>query len=233
MKDVIVVSYATHRAGLLDEYEAQLAVAGIDFHLEPVELQAGINSVTARWKFEFMRRMCERFKEYDRIVFTDAWDVLFFGTKDELIWKMDTLWTVVISAERNCWPEPEPWQSANWCYSPWRFMNAGSWAGKTHHFASVLDELLALHSIDIGEQALLNQLLCQMGNPGPARPDRETFLFYTVSSDKEDRSLRMERGRPYNGYHDVFPQFFHFSGKCPTEPFRRMLETGEPLCASV
>lgn len=226
MKDVIVVSYATHRAGLLDEYEAQLAAAGIDFHLETVELVEGINSVTARWKFEFMRRMCERFIDYQRIVFTDAWDVLFFGRKEDLSIPPHLL----ISGERNCWPEDgiaEAIQSP----SPWRYCNAGLVCGSP---LMIRDWLLWNSSVgDPGglEQQWFNRRIVDRASP--VFVDAMTRHFYTVSADKEDCSLRSISGRPWNSRYNTSPQFFHFSGQCPTEPFRRMLETGEPLCASV
>lgn len=228
MKDVIVVSYATHRAGLLDEYEAQLAAAGIDFHLETVELEDGINSVTARWKFEFMRRMCERFKEYERIVFTDAWDVLFFGTKADLLKRLPEY--LVISAERQCWPDPTVAEGFT-SDSPWRFCNAGIMGGNRNSVILTAIHSLSADDLELMEQEWLNKQLSEQG--GSEFIDERTEVFYTVSADKEDGSLSSIDGRPWNWTTDTHPQFFHFSGQCPTEPFRRMLETGEPLCASV
>lgn len=220
VKDVIVVSYATHRAGLLDEYEAQLAAAGIDFHLETVELQDGINSVTARWKFEFMRRMCERFAEYESIVFSDAWDVLFFGSKESLLSTFPEV--IVVSAERNCWPEPEL-KDKIWGAWPWRYANAGLIAGSTRKIASVSANVLRFASdLDILEQAWMNRRLSKsMEFP---LLDRTTGIFYTVSDGENSPLSRLSDGRIWNGLCNTFPQFFHFSGKCPTEPFRRMLE---------
>ena len=223
MKDVIVVSYATHRAGLLDEYEQQLKYAQIDFHLEPVELADGINSVTARWKFEYMWRMCSKFRGYQSIVFTDAWDVLFVGGKEDFL-RPD--W-VTFAAERNCWPEPGSPLSD----SPWAFVNAGmcSLAIDTAH--KWLREMLHRTDIDILEQAWLNR---SRATGCDFFLDTTTSVFYTVSADKEDGSLvRLGDGRLFNRQFNSFPRFFHFSGKCPTEPFRDMLRTGKPLCASV
>lgn len=227
VKDVIVVSYATHRAGLLDEYEAQLAAAGIEFHMEPVELPDGINSVTARWKFEFMRRMCERFSDYLRIVFTDAWDILFFGTKAEVIGKPVRF---MISGERNCWPEVDMEDRFTFD-SPWRFCNAGVIFGSPYGVIDWCDDALKYGDIHLLEQTWLNRH--KAANDISIPINTSTSMSYVVSRDKEDGSLRINDGRLYNSLYGTYPQFFHFSGKCPTEPFRRMLETGEPLCASV
>ena len=75
--DVIVVAGATHRDGFLDEYEAQLAKADIPFHLEKLDpLPYGANSITMRRRIAYMRSMCEKFIDYERIAMTDAYDVL-------------------------------------------------------------------------------------------------------------------------------------------------------------
>lgn len=230
MKDLIVCSYATHRAGMLDEYESQLEAAGIDFHLEPVTLADGINSVTARWKFEYMRRMCEQFSDYSRIVLTDAWDVLFFGAKENLMKNLPECFTV--STERNCWPE-EQIAAGIIGDSLWRFCNAGMIAGSPEKILSWLRFMTEprVNLLGLGEQAWFNRLVAY-DHFSIAR-DLHTEVFYTVSADKERGELQVDyKGWPWNSRYNTSPQFFHFSGKCPTEPFRETMYTGKPLCAS-
>ncbi len=85
-RSVIVVAGATHREGFIDEYEAQLAKEDIPFHLEPLEpLPLGANSITMRKRISYFRRIAERFIDYKALYITDAWDVLCFATKHELI----------------------------------------------------------------------------------------------------------------------------------------------------
>lgn len=224
MKDVIVVSPITERRGMLDEYEDQLAAAGIDFHLEAVQLADGINSMTARWKFGFLKRMCERFGEYSRIIFTDAWDVLFFGSKEELLEKIPAL--PIMSAERNCWPENDL-NFKQEIPGPWRYYNAGMVAGCPLDIFTVVSNLLHMDDLDIMEQAWMNRQLARGRTPFSI--DSRTELFYTVSFDREDGSLQTRDGKLWNLTTGTCPQFFHFSGKCSSAPFRAMLREGESL----
>ncbi len=227
MKDVIVVSYTTKRGGMLDEYEDQLAAAGIDFHLEPVVLEDGIVSITARWKFQFIRAMCDRFAEYERIAFTDAWDVLFFGTKDDLLLKIVS-WPT-FSAERNCWPEDLTSEIVS--TSPWRFANAGMLAGSPTSILRWLETPCPAENLDVMEQAWLNRRLAD--HSFPLQLDETTRLFYTVSCDREDGALRIRGGKPFNARYGTYPQFLHFAGRCSSTPFRAMLRGAtDRLCAS-
>src|SRR5580692_8816256 len=122
MKDVIVVSCCTHHEGFLCEYEAQLTAADIPFHLESIELQGGANGFTIVKRVQFLRKMAQQFLDYKILYATDAFDVLFFGTKQELIDKAPA--GFVCAAERNCYPEPHL-ASRIACNEPWRYANAG------------------------------------------------------------------------------------------------------------
>lgn len=224
MRDIIVCSYATHRTGLLDEYESQLEAAGVDFHLCPVTLPDGINSVTARWKFEFIQRMCLVFSDYRRIVFTDAWDVLFSGTKNALRGKIPDY--PLVSAERNCWPEVELADKISSGPTPWRFANAGMISGSPYRLSDWVYDALQMPELDIMEQAWLNRRLAEHSRDFYFPVDSGTELFYTVS-EGEELPLKVTSRGVYNTATDACPQFFHFSGKCSSVPFRRMLRTGE------
>ena len=227
-KDVIVVSAITERRHMIDEYEDQLAATGIDFHLEPVTLADGIGSITAWWKFSFLREMCQRFSDYDRIIFTDAWDVLFFGSKSELLAKIPS-WPT-FSAERNCWPESELAESII-STSPWRFCNAGMMAGAPLAILRWLETPSPSSDWDMMDQAWLNRRLAD--HSFPVTLDETTKLFYTVSCDREDGSLRIRNSKPFNARYGTYPQFLHFAGPCSSTPFRAMLRGAtESLCAS-
>jgi hypothetical protein len=218
MKDVIVISAITERRHMIDEYEDQLEASGIEFHLEPISLENGIVSITARWKFEHIAKMCEKFSEYQKIIFTDAWDVLFFGTKEDLLRNIPA--GPLVSAERNLWPE-ENLDFRRTLRSPWRYCNAGMMCGSPSDFFEWTDHELSMPNLDLMEQAYLNRKIAS-GSYG-FNLDIYTSLFYTVSCDREDGSLRLKNGKLWNSKFDTYPQFFHFSGKCSSVPFRAML----------
>lgn len=220
MNDLIVISAITHRAGMIDEYEDQLDAAGIDHHFHPIKLENGIVSITARWKFEFLREMCREFNNYERIVFTDGWDVLFYGGKEEALRKIPE--QPIMSAEHNCWPESNLADKFT-SPSPWRYCNPGMIAGSPAGINLWLQFCDKLGDTDLMEQKWCNRIKANPVTNYLIKLDVETKLFYVVSHDSEDGFLRLNEGRPWNSRFNNSPQFFHFSGHCSSVPFRGML----------
>lgn len=222
--EVIVVAGATHRAGLLDEYEAQLAAAGIDFHLEPLSnLPAGANSINMGRRITYIRSIATKFPDYDRIVMTDAWDVLFYGSKRELLVKLGS--GPEISAERNCYPEPHLAPRILATYQceplPWVFANNGLLHGHPEELLRFCERAESLGDLQVLDQAWFNRRLAE--NTGIFGLDTLTDIYYVVSATQEDGALQMKDGRPWNSRCDSFPCFFHFSGQCPVDGFRDLL----------
>lgn len=220
-KSIIVVAGATHREGFLDEYESQLASADIPFHLEPLPtLASGANSITMRRRIDYMRAMCEKFIDYKRIVMTDAWDVLLMAPKEELINKVP-IDGMVVSGERNCYPEPHL-HSKFYSSSAWRFVNNGCLAGNPEYILEWIEKASETDDLEILDQAWFNRRRAESWTP--LWIDETTELFYVVSATQEDGALQMKRYRPCNTRYDTTPCFFHFSGRCPDDRFRAMLK---------
>lgn len=225
MNDLIVVAGATHRSGMLDEYEAQLAAAGIDFHLWPLDpLPAGANSINMARRIAYIRAVAERFSDQSKIVMTDAWDVMFFGTREEVIEKVPEN-GVFVSTERNCYPEPHL-ASKFTAASAWRFMNNGMLCGSPKNLLAFAELASTEGDLSILDQAWFNRNRVS-GHPFFGA-DEYTMLFYVVSATQEDGALQMKNGRPWNTRYDTFPCFLHFSGQCPTDRFRAMLRGEVP-----
>ena len=147
MKPLIVISYATKRAGLLDIYERQLADAGIDFYLCPIlPLTTWEQLSTIGFTIGMVREMLDRFKDYEHIVFTDAYDMLFFGTQEEVIGKLDRgnilllQNPILMAAEKNCFPDPTVADKIRGD-TPWRYANGGCFAGTHTALARWIDYL--------------------------------------------------------------------------------------------
>ncbi len=220
MKDVIVVAGATHREGFLDEYEFKLEEAEIDFHLWPLEnLPSGANSINMRRRIDYMRGVAEKFADYQRIIMTDAWDVLFFGTREEVMEKVPTT-GIFVSTERNCYPEPKL-TSRFTSASPWRFMNNGMLCGAPSEIIDWCSVAECEGDLNILDQAWFNRARANRTMWFGA--DESTMLFYVVSSTQEDGALQVRHGRPWNTRYNTFPNFLHFSGKCPDDRFRALL----------
>lgn len=220
MTEIIVCSGCTHRSGMLDEYERQLADAGIPFHLEQLDpLPCGANSINMQRRIQFVRILCLKFSgTFDKIVITDAWDVLFHGTRDELIEKVPD--TMLVSAERNCYPEAQYGDLITGT-TPWRYVNNGMMAGSPEYLRAWCDEAERTPNLDILDQAWFNRRRAEHSALVPL--DETTDLFYVVSATRENGELKMKNGRPWNSLCDTYPNFFHFSGQCPTDSFRKLL----------
>lgn len=224
MNDLIVVAGCTHREGFVNEYEQQLALAGIDFHLEPLaSLSGGANSITMRWRIDFLRKMAHKFSDYKKIIATDAWDVLFYGEKEEVMNKIPD--TLMLSAERNCYPEPgyAPHFTSS---SPWKYANSMI-ASSPAYLIDWLEWAQQMPDIDILDQAWFNRRAAE--NQTTISLDETTDLFYVVSSTQEDGSLQIKHGLPWNRRYNTYPNFFHFSGHCPVDGFRNLLVNGGQL----
>lgn len=225
MKEVIVVAQITHREGMIDEYEQQLNDAGIPFYWHQIApLPAGANSITMRRRIEYIKAMATRFLDYEYIVMTDAWDVLFYGTKDELLSKLPE--NMIVSAERNCYPESHlaPQFTSE---SPWRYANNGMLSATPRMLLSWCKLAEQTPDLDYLDQCWFNRRAAE--GSSLVWLDETTSIFYVVSAWLEDGSLKLKNGRPWNSKYDTFPSFFHFSGKCPDSGFRRLLLCGEPV----
>lgn len=219
MNDVIVVAGATHREGFIDEYEKSLNDAGVDFYLHQLEpLALGANSITMWKRINYFRAMAEKFYNYKTIFITDAWDVLFFGTKQELIDKAPELF--LVSAERNCYPEAHL-SSIIQGETPWRYSNNGMIAADPHYLFNWCYAAEEIGDLDILDQAWFNRRRAEDSILTPL--DTTTELFYVVSAWLEDGALQIKNGRPWNSRCDTYPNFLHFSGKCPSDGVRKML----------
>lgn len=220
MNDLIVVAGCTHREGFINEYEQQLALAGIELHLEPLsDLPAGANSISMRRRIDYIRGMATKFQSYKRLIMTDAWDVLFVGDKEEVMSRVPP--TMIVSGERNCYPEPDL-RHKFISTSPWKYANNGMIAGYPEYILHWLEWAEQMPNLEILDQAWFNRRIAE--DQAAISLDEATELFYVVSATQEDGSLQMKGGRPWNSRFNTYPNFFHFSGKCPDDRFRAMMK---------
>lgn len=230
VKDVIVVAHCTGKLGLVDVYEHQLKAAGIDTCFE-IRQGKATPSWNMRERLADWRATAERFKDYQMIIVTDAWDVMFFGTKDEL---MSKLARFVISSERNCAPE-DHYAGQIVSDKPCKFANCGMMAGSPAEILVWIEKAEKLGDLDFllstpgADQAWFNRRL--IDHPEVVILDDTTNLFYVVSwadGHLEDSSLKLKDGRLWNSTFDTYPNFFHFAGHGPNEPLRILPGEGEP-----
>ena len=76
-----------------------------------------------------------------RMIFTDAWDVLYVEHPDAIDARCERLYgdAVVFSGERVCWPDPSQTELFPPTSSPWRWMNGGMYAGPCSQVLAMLE----------------------------------------------------------------------------------------------
>lgn len=219
MNDLIVCTYCDHWAGMLEDYRRQLLHASIPFHVEYIHPFPHPSGLPVSFKFHWMREFATRFREYHRLVFTDAFDVWFIGQDVSERIPNEVIW----GAERNCYPEPHLAGLFNGD-TPWRFVNAGLMAGSPE---AILDWVADAERHPLYEPGPLDQCWLnrrRADTPALVPLDSTTNLFYVVSSTLESGELRIKNGQLWNSLCGTYPCFFHFSGSCPTDSVSQMLK---------
>lgn len=214
MKDILVVTVCTTVRGYLPIYMRQLSGAGIEVSVNIVNDIENINAGgTTRWTMNTIREMCDKYGDYRRIIFTDAFDVMFFGTADQVISKVpDT--GVLLGAERNCYPDPSL-ASAIPGETPWRFCNGGLLAGTPSEFHKWTRSLESQDYYDaMGlNQGVYNRSLAR--GDGIVKIDSRTDLFYCLFL--ETGEFVFDNGYPLNTLCGTRPNFVHGNGKWPMD----------------
>jgi|SRR5208282_155138 len=204
MNDLIVIMWpVSGEKGLMPHYLKQLSAAEIDVHVEPSE--EFVNTLEAQIRAQ--RFLVNQFSEYQKVIFSDAFDVLFFGSKDEVLSKIPEE-TVVSAAERCCWPDASR-VSEYPGRTPWRFANGGLLAGTPKSILRWFDDLEnhPLYPPTAGDfnQRLFN--LLRLETPAMMPLDETTELFYCLPGEKNE--LGCEDGRPINRVCGTRPNFLH------------------------
>lgn len=220
MSNVIVCTYCDEERGMLDEYRNQVLSAGIAFHLELISPFPHPSNLPLSFKLHWMRQFATDFPHASRLIFTDAYDVLFVGTREDL----DSIpEEVQWAAERNCYPEPALSKLFYGVDTPWRYVNAGLMSGSPEAILDWVADAERHPDYDPGmlDQGWLNRR--RVDTVGLVQLDHTTRAFYVMSKDLEGGELQAKNGRPWNSVFDTFPVFFHFSGHCDTTRFRMLL----------
>jgi len=228
MTDLLVISAATSDSGgTFPQYREQLAAAGVPLHVEHLDPALGPPDATIGATLPHIRRLADQFSSYSRLVMTDAFDVSFFGTKEDVIAKIPTdrvLW----AAEKNCFTDPHMATPIAARYperGPHFYANGGVLAGTPQMIYEWTErvERHHLYAPFFINQTFLNILLADGAEF--MQVDWQTSLFFCLYSGYPE--LEFERGFPVNVTWRTHPNFIHASGAWPTaemwEKHRRSL----------
>ena len=209
-KDLIVITGASCVRGTMELYFKQLTDAGIEFHCEDLsQLTLTGAGGNLEFKIKWIRKFAERFSDYERMIMTDAFDVTYWGSKENVVKKIPNdhvLW----GAEKNCYPDSGLIERIH-NPLPWKFANGGLLAGTPQAFtewcsAAEHNHLYKPHMLD---QEFLNLMLAE-GSP-LAKIDDQTKLFFCLYGGYDE--LDFASGLPINTKCCTFPNFIHANGQ--------------------
>ncbi len=201
-------------------YFSQLEKAGIPYRVYSNQMTSpndgNLGNCTREW-----RRWAEE-NPCDRLIVTDAWDVLCYGTREQLEEVLtDFPPYPIFAAERNCYPEPHIAKEIE-IPGPWSFVNGGMFTSSPEDLYNWCN-LIDLHP-DTDPSMLMQQWLNRrLREKDPlVKIDWKTKLFYCHFIDRGE--LEVRDGRPYNTVHGTLPVLHHFNGSWPWEPFLAQME---------
>jgi hypothetical protein len=231
MDDLIVATAVSKPWGLHEEYLKQLEKAGIDYYVHTYTEPLANNDLgDLGGQLKVMQALLDKVGHYKKIVMTDGWDVLYFGTKAATLRAIpDT--HVLLAAESPYWPHDD----GGWVgTTPWRSINGGMLAGTPDSLYEWMRRVQTHFAYGPGDvnQFWLNKRLKEGADF--IHLDSHTQLFYCMHKDggqhiKPDGSpwvseynpypaLTFREGKPWNELCDTWPQFIHFQARCHTEP---------------
>lgn len=231
MDDLIVACAVSKPWGMHEEYLKQLDEAGIDHYVHTLtEPIANQDLGDLKGQMTGMQIILDKVGHYKKVVLTDGWDVLYFGTKAATLSAIpDT--HVLLAAESPYWPnDGGGWKGT----TPWRSVNGGMLAGTPENIYEWMRRVQTHFAYNPGgvNQFWLNDRL-QDGSDF-IHIDNTTRLFYCMHKDGGQHitpngtpwvsaynpypPLTFNQGKPWNGLCNTWPQFIHFQARCHKEP---------------
>lgn len=215
MKDLIVSMSVSAVNGMMTDYVRRLSSEGIEVNIDPIAGQSfGLGA-----KLVSIRNLARRFAAYEMVILSDGWDVMFYGTKSDVMVAPRSRDRVLWASEKNCWPHPELAQYIPG-RGPWRFVNGGLLAGSPKAFLDMCDRIEAHPGYNAAyiDQGFMNFLLTQ-DNADFFDIDWKTNLFFCLHLGHDE--LEFRGGIPFNTVHKTYPSFVHANGHWPTDDLHR------------
>lgn len=231
----IVCLGASKPAKLMSRYLNQLTTSSIPYHITTLILTSPSDGRMGLC-VAYYRQLAQEFSSHSRLIITDAWDVLCYGSYEDIASILISIPpTVLFAAERNCYPEPELASviSAHWNSTqgsiPWLYANGGMLTASPAELLLWCDlvERHPAYDPDMIGQQWLNRRLTEGSEL--VSIDSRTNLFYCMYMEDQSPALRNVAGMPHNILTNTFPKFIHFNGSWPWDHFLGMMEDQEAL----
>lgn len=192
-------------------YLQQLEEAGIDYKWGEPETKIGHN-LDWKGKLLWQRQALSALPSSEHVFLTDGWDVILQGNRAEIELKLPTD-HILISGEKNCWPDPNCQHLYPMGPTPWMFVNSGCIVGKASDlliemergFAEALPDLVA------DDQRFWTWLFL---TGDKIRIDYNCNLFQSMSMHivGYDFAVNQDTHRLFNCRTGTTPNFLHWNG---------------------
>jgi GR25 family glycosyltransferase involved in LPS biosynthesis len=152
-------------------------------------------------KLNCLRRALNNYPDHDVVIFTDAFDVFWTNTVDEVVGRfLEMKAEVVFAAEKYLWPDKNLRFPAS--PTPYRYLNSGCFIGRVAELKRILSDPLA----DSGDDQLYIQRRFLTGKYG-IRLDHEGYIFQTNS-----QSVSIRKNVIFNSETRCFGCIYHGNG---------------------
>ena len=169
--------------------------------------------IVAEWR-GFGTKLIETYnylKKNPRItefIFVDAYDVVALSSPQEAIEKIKDITKMLISVEKNCWPDSSLASKYPKTDSEWKYINSGSYYSPSKLFIDMIEANPPLY-IDDDQLWMTNQFL---NNPNDKVLDYDCEVFQAYSFISDD-DFGYENKRLQNLKTKSQPVLIHSNGK--------------------
>lgn len=139
----------------LDKLVQSCKAHKIDLDIIGMDLPYPSNGI----KYIYMLNYLKKFKDYEIVMYVDAWDVLILDDKEVILSKfLETGAPILMAAETNCWPYYE--RAHEFPASPtiFKYVNTGTYIGHVKHLREWLLDLKPDPSWDDQAQTMAHYL---------------------------------------------------------------------------
>jgi hypothetical protein len=211
---MLVLTCATAVEKTMPLYLKQLDAAGIKYIWGSPPEKIGHEVGSWRGKLLWQRGELAKLHPAEKVILSDGWDVVFQGTLDEVEWKFPPAGEILLSGEKNCWPDWNAQRLYPMGTSPWMFVNSGGIAGRAGVLLEEIERGLAegLPEMVQDDQRFWTWLF--LTGKWKLKIDYECRLFQTflLQIIGSDLGVEGDTQRLVNLRSGSHPNFLHWNG---------------------
>jgi len=214
---VMIGAHAPYRGQLFDSSAKRMGLHVVKY-AEGIPWPGNFRDGKTVPQFECVRALPD---SVTHVLFADAWDSLCMAGEVEILAKYNALAGsgVVISGEKNCYPESGLKQFYPHRRSPWNFCNSGGFIGRKQDVLKALEWCCNVGLID--DQLCWSILY--LSRSAPLQVDEGCQIFQTMNRQMSGE-FRIDGDRVQNTVTGTRPCVVHWPGPWHSEPHMALLK---------